>query len=315
MPLRMTSLRLLALSWLGAAALVACSASSGSKGSGGSSTAASSTGTHGAGTSSATGTGTGGAATGSGTGVAATSSGTGGMGGGPIFDIDSGSGDGSSACQHLNIGILGNPGANPSANFQQWLVMSGTSVQRIQTMTGVPLTKADLQPFDVVILDWLTRDYTTPEAAVVTAFVNAGGGLVSMSGYDNNTTDDWYANSLLAPLEVAYSGPLINGPVTMFTTHPITAGITSVTFNGGYAISDLGGKASMRTPIAFLTEGAGSVTVGYAIQMGKGHAFVWGDEWIEFDSEWSTIPQIKQLWVQVFQWISPMNKCALMPPA
>ncbi len=96
--------------------------------------------------------------------------------------------------------------------------------------------------------------------------------------------------------------------------HPITAGLTSVTFAGGYGIADLGGTASTRTPIAFLPQGTGTVPVGYAVQMGMGHAFVWGDEWIEFDSEWSTLPQIKQLWVQVFGWVSPMNKCALTPP-
>jgi hypothetical protein len=166
----------------------------------------------------------------------------------------------------------------------------------------------------VIVLDWLTRDYTPSEAALFAAFVTAGGGVASMSGYDGNTTDDWHANSLLAPLEVAYSGSLLSGPVTTFATHPITAGLTSVTFDGGYAISDLGGTASTRTPIAFLPQGSGNVPVGYAIQMGAGHAFVWGDEWIEFDSEWSTLPEIKQLWVQVFAWISPANRCALQPP-
>jgi hypothetical protein len=136
-----------------------------------------------------------------------------------------------------------------------------------------------------------------------------------MSGYDNNTTDDWHANSLLAPLGAAYSGPLLNGPVTSFATHPITAGLTSVTFNGGYGISDLGGSASTRTAVAFLADGSGgTVTAGYAIVSGAGHAFVWGDEWIEFDSEWSTLPEIKQFWVQIFGWVAPTNKCALTPP-
>jgi hypothetical protein len=214
-------------------------------------------------------------------------------------------------CTHLNIGIFGNAGANPSANFQQWLEKSGTSVQRIQTTAGTPVTAATLQPFDVVILDWLTRDYTPAEAATVAGWIQGGGGLVSMSGYDNVTTDDWHANSLISTLGVKYEGPLLNGPVTMFATHPITAGLTSVTFAGGYGIGDLGGTASTRTPIAFLP---GNVNAGVAIQMGAGHAFVWGDEWIEFDSEWSTLPQIKQLWVQVFGWISPANKCALQPP-
>jgi hypothetical protein len=222
------------------------------------------------------------------------------------------------ACMHLNIGILGNPGQNASSDFQQWLVNAGTSVQRIQTMAPTPpVTAATLQPFDVVILDWLTRDYSAAEAAVLASFVSAGGGVVSMSGYDNVTADDWHANSLLAPLAVAYSGPLlVDGPVTDFAMHPITAGLTSVTFDGGYAITDLGGTSSTRTPIAFLAnpQAAGNVPVAYAIQAGSGHAFVWGDEWISFDSEWSTMPEIEQLWVQVFAWVSPMNRCALQPP-
>jgi hypothetical protein len=47
--------------------------------------------------------------------------------------------------------------------------------------------------------------------------------------------------------------------------------------------------------------------------MGSGRAFVWGDEWIEFDSEWSTLPEIERLWVQVFTWIAPPTKCTLTP--
>jgi len=225
--------------------------------------------------------------------------------------------DQSAACTHLNIGILGNPGANASSDFQMWLENAGTSVQRIQTTAPTPpITAATLQPFDVILLDWMTRDYTAAEAAVVASFVSAGGGLISLSGYDGVTADDWHANSLLLPLEVAYTGALLNGPVTEFAPHPITAGLTSVTFAGGYAIADLGGAASTRTPIGFLQnpQASGTVPVAYAVQTGSGHAFVWGDEWIEFDSEWSTMPQIEQLWVQVFGWVSPMNKCALQPP-
>ncbi|HEX8790698.1 MAG TPA: hypothetical protein VF765_07085 [Polyangiaceae bacterium] len=240
---------------------------------------------------------------------------------------DSGSGDSMSlvgdgavaeggACKKLNIGILGNPGSNPSSDFQAWLVSAGTSVTRIQTMAPTPVvTAATLMPFDVVILDWLTRDYASAEAAALASFVSAGGGVISMSGYDGVSTDDWHANSLLAPLEVAYSGPLLDGPVTTFAVHPTTLGLTSVTFAGGYAVTDLGGTASTRTSVAFLPNpsGAGNVTVAYAVTMGSGHAFVWGDEWIEFDSEWSTLPEIKQLWVQVFAWVARPGNCMLMP--
>src|SRR6185503_8752201 len=110
-------------------------------------------------------------------------------------------GDADAACTQLDIGIFGNPGAYSSSDFEQWLVMSGAGVQRIQTTPGEPVTAATLEPFDVVVLDWLTRDYTTSEAATFAAWVAAGGGVASMSGWDNVTTDDWHANSLLAPLE------------------------------------------------------------------------------------------------------------------
>lgn len=225
---------------------------------------------------------------------------------GPSFDdvkaVDAAS------CTTLNIGILGNPGSNSSSNFQAWLVAAGTSVTRIETnATNPAIDSSTLAPFDVVILDWLARDYSSTEAAVLEARIAAGGGLISLSGY-NGTSTDWRANVLLAPLSVAYSGALLNGPVTSFASHPTTQGLTSVTFEGGYAVSDLGGSGSTRTAVAFIS----STPVAYAIELGAGRAFVWGDEWIEFDSQWTTQPQIKQFWVNIFGWVAPQG-CPLQP--
>jgi hypothetical protein len=215
-------------------------------------------------------------------------------------------------CSPLQIGFLGNPGAYSGADFEQWLVTSGAGAQRLQTTAAEPLTAETLGAFDVVVLDWLTRDYTAAEAAAFGAWIAAGGGVVSLTGWDNDTTDDWHGNSLLAPLALAYSGPLLSGPVTKLAAHPITAGLTSVVFEGGYAISDLGGQASTRTPIASLATDGGDVEVGYAVQLGTGRAFVWGDEWIEFPSKGAMFPP--ELWLQAFAWLSPAKRCALAPP-
>ncbi|HVT07316.1 MAG TPA: hypothetical protein VHO67_07650 [Polyangia bacterium] len=240
------------------------------------------------------------------------STGTGGRGtGGSGVRSDAGSPSGDAACSQLNIGILGNPGSNSSSNFQAWLEARGTSARRFQTDDGTPLTADALQPFDVIVIDLPPREYTADEAAVLAAWVSAGGGIAAMSGYHNDTSQDWRANSLLAPLGVAYSGQLVWGPVTQFAAHPITTGLTSVTFTGGYGVSDLGTAGSTRTPIAFLPGNPGTLAVAYAVTMGQGRAFVWGDEWIEFDSEWSSMPQIPQLWLQVFNWIAPPNRCML----
>jgi hypothetical protein len=240
--------------------------------------------------------------------------GGGGAGGSLILDVNGGASDDQATeqCEHLNIGIFGNPGANASSNFQDWLVKSGTSAQRLQTTQDEPLTSAVLAPFDVVILDWLARDYTPEEAEIFAAWISAGGGAAAMTGYSNVLVADWHANSLLAPLRVAYSGPLVSGPIVDFAAHPITVGLSSVTFLGGYLVADLGGTASTRTPIAFLPSQPNDAA-GIAIEMGEGRAIVWGDEWIEFDSEWSTLPQITQFWVQLFAWIAPTTKCALTP--
>lgn len=47
-------------------------------------------------------------------------------------------------------------------------------------------------------------------------------------------------------------------------------------------------------------------------QRDQGRVFVWGDEWIEFDSEWSNLPEIQQLWVNIFAWLGPQNSCQLI---
>src|SRR5690349_15693995 len=74
-------------------------------------------------------------------------------------------GDPAPECTELDIGIFGNPGAYNSPDFEQWLVKSGSRVRRIQTTPGEPVTAATLEPFDVIVLDWLTRDYTAEEAS------------------------------------------------------------------------------------------------------------------------------------------------------
>jgi hypothetical protein len=249
-------------------------------------------------------------------GASPASNGNGAAGDGLNLNVDAGStptGDASAGCARLNIGIFGNPGSNSSSNFEQWLTRAGTSVTRIQTTADEPLTGATLVPFDVVVLDCLTRDYSADEVTSFAAWVTTGGGVAAMSGYHDDPTVDWRANSLLAPLGVAFGGERAWGPATTFAMHPITKGLTSVTFTGGYAITDLGGASSVRTAIAFLPS-TPARPVSFAIQMGSGRAFLWGDEWIEFDSEWAALPEIPQLWVQAFAWIAPMTACALNPP-
>lgn len=222
-------------------------------------------------------------------------------------------GDPTLNCPELRIGLLGNPGTYDGGEFQDWLLASGASAQRVLTSPEETLSIGTLSAFDVVVLDWLTRDYSPEEAATLSTWVAGGGGVISMTGYDNVIEDDWHANSLLAPLGVIYGGSILDGPAVELQDHPITKGLGSIVFKGGYAITDLGGNSSTRTTVALLDTGNGKLPVGTAIEMGSGRAFVWGDEWVEFISGGPEPDFSPAFWVQSFAWTAP-KACELLPP-
>ncbi len=225
---------------------------------------------------------------------------------GLIDNVDEG-GDG--ICDCLRIALVGNKGANPSAEFETWLEDQGTSVDRINTNVNEPLNKEVLLNYDIIILDWLVRTYTVEEADTVRSWVEQGGGLMAMTGHTNNQTVAMRPNSLLAPMGLSYntSAGFFSGPVVSFVPHPITEGLTSITFLGGLFIDIVDDNIGQNQVIMTLPPGP----VGVTQDRGQGSMFVFGDEWIEFDSEWQNQPQIKQLWVQILSYIGPKDSCLL----
>jgi hypothetical protein len=219
---------------------------------------------------------------------------------GYVDDIDE-AGDG--ICDCLAVGVLGSPGPLASSSFQAWLEGRGTSVVRFGTDAATTLSADMLTPYDIVILDQLPKEYSPEEAAALLAYVEDGGGLISMTGH-NGSSDLPRANSILAPLGASYVPGLMTAPVEDWSTHPISMGISSVTFRGGYEVSATGTD----TVVARLM----SVPVGVALERGDGRAFIWGDEWIEYDSEWTTMPMIAQLWANMFAWVGPMDRCVIL---
>jgi hypothetical protein len=221
------------------------------------------------------------------------------------------------------IGIMGAPGALASSNFQAWLEMQGAIVTRFHDTASAPVLHIEeLETFDLVVIDWLQRTYTTEEADVLTTWVNQGGGLISMTGHDSGATADRQI-SLLATLGPNYERRLcsagcdadevcdggicvLNGPAVL-VAHPTTLaadGTTTlppVTFNGGLPVIV---PASMSATFVTMAT-IGSHVVGAAGPIGMGHALIFGDEWIEFDSEWSTMPPIPRFWQNSVEWCSP----------
>ncbi len=212
-------------------------------------------------------------------------------------------------CDCLSIALVGNEGANPSAEFQAWLEAQGTQVDRINTNPNEPLDKATLEQYDIIILDWLVRSYTAEEAAATKAWIEAGGGLMSMTGHTNSQSVADRPNSLIQPMGLSYntSKGFFSGPITTFTDHPINVGLSSISFFGGLYVDIVEDGVGVNEAIMTLPQGP----VGVAQDRENGSLFIFGDEWVEFDSEWKNIPQIKQFWVQVLAYIGPKEFCLL----
>lgn len=206
------------------------------------------------------------------------------------------------------IGILGAPGANPSANFQAWLETQGAIATRIHATAGAPtLRREELDTFDLVIIDWLQRDYSMAESTTLAEWVADGGGLFAMTGHDGFTSTQRH-DTLLAAVGPTYdlSGGLLNGPATLLP-HPTTLdtdGVSTlppVTFAGGRPVVVPAPLMADVVPIATI----GANVVGVAGPIGEGFVLVFGDEWIEFDSEWSTMPPIPRFWENAVRWLAP----------
>lgn len=215
------------------------------------------------------------------------------------------------------IGIIGGPGANPSANFQSWLETQGAIVSRIQTSVDEgPLRIEALETFDLVIIDWLPRDYTTEEADTLAGWIRGGGALFSMVGHDSAGTAHRQI-SLLASLGPNYdlSGGVLSGPATL-VPHPTTrdedgtSTLPPVSFYGGLRVSVPEAMAATFLPIARI----GDDVVGAAGPIGEGFALLFGDEWIEFDSEWSTLPAIPRFWRNSVEWLAPDRSITMCSP-
>ena len=49
-----------------------------------------------------------------------------------------------------------------------------------------------------------------------------------------------------------------------------------------------------------------------ALEVGMGRACVWGDEWIQSDSEGPAMPMIAQLWSNLVNWVGPQDRCMVL---
>lgn len=232
---------------------------------------------------------------------------------GNVDNIDAG-GDG--ICDCLNIGILGNSGFAPNANFEAWLEDQGSSVTRTLLLNkpGV-VTPAFLAAYDLVLIDRIERALSAEEAAALEAFVKTSGrGLITLIGYnfDNNNPgpERDRANTALTPFGLAYQGGYFGNAVipTFDQNHPVSMGIMDVNFAGGIEPVDLGKQGQSDI---FSTWQGKTCGIAHQTAMMGGRVIVWGDEWLTFDSDWQGYADVQDFWVNMVDWARPQDFCGV----
>jgi hypothetical protein len=258
----------------------------------------------------------GGASSSSGSGGGA--SGSGSSSGGSLVSGDASvppSGDGGNAvgCPIATIGVPGQYGQGDL--FMTWLSSQGESASG--NLGDQVLTSALLAPYKILVAQDVSNNhmYSPAEASALKAWITAGGGFMTMLGYQPPLTPPEGTNVglLLAPYGMNYGSVPILGdtasanPVTNWVQHPVTQGITQIGFNNGFDVEGSG---------TFLANEQGYNVLEVQV-VGSGHVLMWGDEWITYDAFWSQFPQfqVKQFWQNIVDWFDPNGGCMVPTPA
>ena len=311
----------------------------------------------------------------SGEGAGGKTSGGGGSGGAPVIDLDPlvvpptdasarGSSDGGTVvpctdgvgctCPPLNVAVMGKPGkwgANPNGDsdtaLQEWLNSSSAGTAKVVNYASKPaLTPDVLAPYNVIILASLSDDsntgpfwsFDTSEIAAFQAWVEDGGGVITLTGYSGDGGEIKPVNQLVGFSGITYNpdglyadcpnwsicGCAHSNPITTWNrTDPVIANlsnsITMVGLDNGRSIN-----APADAHVA-ATIGAKNALVGKLV--GKGHVLVYADEWITYTSQWNGegnpsasdpsckgfLPQdtyqTAQFWYNMIKWSQPSATC------
>jgi len=216
-------------------------------------------------------------------------------------------------CTCIRIASIGHEGiwgacgmyGDSTSAFETWLDTQSTAT--VDSYTTKPtLTPGFLSQYDVILLQWL-RDvsdggsdgdlwqFSSGEVAALAAWVEGGGGLIALSGYDGDGQEVTPLNALLSFTDFAYQMDGTNGSdcngcwggacalTGWDMSTPIGAHITQVGLQFGRSISiagDAGHSPTVDCPCPGVNACAAHEDIG------KGHVFTYTDEWVTYTSQW-----------------------------
>ncbi|MCL2448180.1 MAG: hypothetical protein FWD17_04475 [Polyangiaceae bacterium] len=217
-----------------------------------------------------------------------------GDGGRPEFCDDAGN------CHCFNIaslGALGTWGGTTSA-LMSWLNTESSASVAVYT-TKPTIDAAFLAQYQVIIVQLLADavngpywSFSASEISALSDWVKAGGGLITMSGYQPDAAEVAPLNQLLSFTDISYNTDDILGacpagqncacwgntvPVGPWVVGPIGQNVTQVGAYHGRSINP--GSAT-------IDASSGSTVFAAHEDIGTGHLFAWCDEWVTYTSQW-----------------------------
>ena len=218
-------------------------------------------------------------------------------------------------CDCLRIATQGEPGPYYEGNvFEEWL--EARSDTPAATFGNAPLTPELPDGIQIPVVqdlvrrtqdEPLTEEEMAAEQAALYDWVYGGGGLITLLGYQEADYDCPSINALLTPFGLSYGLENLckdqwpTWPVTDFAVHPTTEEVTAIGINNG--------KETVGDGEVIAT--CDGLPAAMAVELGEGKIFMWGDEWITYNSQWEDAPeyQVERFWLNIFKWVTPVDEC------
>ena len=232
--------------------------------------------------------------------------------------VDDADVEGDGVCDCLKIASIGREGAfggEGELAFRDW--PNARAQNHVVPLEGAVITDELLAPYDVLIVlnvstglatekDTPHHAFTDAEAAAFQRWVRAGGGAVTTGGYTADQEKEVVnVNKVISPFGLGYSPSKLglNGMITSWQAHPVTAGITRV-------FTEVGSEPDGAAAQTLAVDGNAHV----ALQVPKtdsARVLAWGDEWITYASQWQSQAdqQVERFWVNALTWLSRPTSC------
>ena len=299
------------------------------------------------------------AATGTETPPGASGNGPGGDGTSGIFTPDAeASGDGKAGrpqrcddagrCTCFNIASIGLPGhtgfqgggIDNTTAFTDWLnAQSSAGVDMYEKRPT--LNAAFLAKYDVLIVQWLVDGvsgengtgywtFGADELQALKTWVEAGGGIITLSGYDASAQEVTPTNQIVQAITgMSYGTADVLGTVSssnycLGESDPLPGWVQATSI--GKHIDEVGafhGRPITAGSKATVDCTDGTNVYGAHEDVGKGHVFAFTDEWVTYTSQWygidagggcadasaNVVYQVPQFWYNAISYASQATQC------